>query len=242
MAEYSNVAEIWIVSNLPPPVHGVAAFNAALLGELAARGIDCRTFSIGTRRDLRDVARVGVTKTVADAAAILRLGVALAHARIADRMPAAIYITPCQGGAGVLRDLAITLVARGLGGRLVAHVHGCAWLAIRDRGGWQAQVMEAALRACDRTICLGPTFAGKLRTATGVACVGINNGVLSSQRDPDDVRAPEPGTRIELLFLSNLYRAKGLWIAAGAVRALARRGIATVLWTCITTSDVVFIS
>lgn len=222
----SYVAEIWIVSNLPPPVHGVAAFNAALLGELARRGIDCRTFSVGTRGDLRDVARVGVAKTAGDAAAIARLGVALARARITGRMPAAIYMTPCQGGAGVLRDLAIAGVARGFGGRLIAHVHGCAWLAIRDRGGWQARVMEAALRACDRTICLGPTFAAKLGAATGVGCVGINNGVRSSRRDPEDVRAPGPGARIELLFLSNLYRAKGLWIAAEAVRALRRRGIA----------------
>jgi glycosyltransferase involved in cell wall biosynthesis len=218
------VGEIWIVSNFPPPVHGVAAFNAALVDELASREIECRTFSIGTRGALRDVARVGASKTIADAAAILKLGVALARARVAGRMPAAIYFTPCQGGAGVLRDLAIARVARGFGARLVAHIHGCAWLAIWERGGWQAQVMEAALRACDRTLCLGPTFAAKLSAATGVACVGINNGVVSSRRDPDDVRAPQPQTRIELLFLSNLYRAKGLWIAAEAVRVLTRRG------------------
>ena len=220
-----SVAEIWLVSNLPPPVHGVAAFNAALLGELANRGIGCRVFSIGTRNDLRQVARIGATKTIADAAAILRLGVALARARVAGRMPAAVYFTPCQGGAGVLRDLSIAGVARSLGGRLVAHVHGCAWLAVRDRGGWQAQVMEAALRACERTICLGPTFAAKLRSATGVACVAINNGVAPSRRDPDEICAPAQGARIELLFLSNLYRAKGLWIAAEAARVLSRRGV-----------------
>jgi glycosyltransferase involved in cell wall biosynthesis len=220
------VAEIWIVSNFPPPVHGVAAFNAALLGELAGRGIECRTFSIGTRGDLRNIARVGASKTIGDAAAIVRLGVALARARVAGRMPAAIYFTPCQGGAGVLRDLAIARVVRGFGGRLVAHIHGCAWLAIWERGGWQAQVMEAALRACDRALCLGPTFAAKLGAATGVACIGVNNGVASSRRDPDDIHPPGPRTRIELLFLSNLYRAKGLWIAAEAVRALMRRGFA----------------
>lgn len=226
MAEFSYVAEIWIVSNFPPPVHGVAAFNAALLDELASRGIECRTFSVGTRSDLRDVARVGVAKTIADAATVGRLGAALARARLTGRLPAAIYFTPCQGGAGVLRDLAVARVARGLGARLVAHVHGCAWLAIWERGGWQAQVMEAALRTCDRAICLGPRFATRLGAATGVGCVGINNGVVTTRRDPDDLRAPEPGARIELLFLSNLYRAKGLWIAAEAVRAVTRQGIA----------------
>jgi glycosyltransferase involved in cell wall biosynthesis len=220
------VAEIWIVSNFPPPVHGVAAFNAALVDELTRRGIAHRTFTIGTRGPLRDVARLGAAKIWADAAAILGLGVALARARATGRMPAAIYFTPCQGGAGVLRDVAIAGATRGFGGRLVAHVHGCAWLAIWRRGGWHARAMEAALRACDRTLCLGPTFASKLSAATGFPCRGINNGVPPSRRAPGDLRAPAPGTPIELVFLSNLYRAKGLWIAAEATRALARRGLA----------------
>src|ERR1700750_2589780 len=97
-AEHWCVAEIWIVSNFPPPVHGVAAFNAALTDELARRGIGYRTFPIGTRGALREVAQVGVGKTIADAGVIVRLGVALARARVAGRMPAAIYFTPCQGG------------------------------------------------------------------------------------------------------------------------------------------------
>jgi glycosyltransferase involved in cell wall biosynthesis len=223
-SKISDVAEIWIVSNFPPPVHGVAAFNAALIDELSRRGIAHRTFSIGTRGALRDVARPGVTKTINDAAVILRLGVALARARAAGRMPAAIYFTPCQGGAGVLRDVAVACAARGFGGRLVAHIHGCAWLARWQHGGWQARAMEAALRACDRALCLGPTFAAKLHAATGLPCLGINNGVAAVARAPD-LRAPAPGARIELLFLSNLYRAKGLWIAAAAVRALTRRGL-----------------
>lgn len=219
------MAEIWIVSNFPPPVHGVAAFNAALIDELTRRGIDHRSFSIGTRGELRDVSRLGVSKIFADGATMFRLGVALARARAAGRMPAAIYFTPCQGGAGVLRDLAIAYTARGFGGRLVAHIHGCAWLAIWQRGGWHARAMAAALRACDQTICLGSTFAAKLAASTGLACIGINNGVAPSRRAADDIRAPAPGARIELLFLSNLYRAKGLWVAAGAARALARQRV-----------------
>lgn len=222
----SYVPAIWIVSNFPPPVHGVAAFNAALIEELARRGIDHRTFPIGTRGELRDVARPGVRKTLMDAAAVLWLGAALARARATGVMPAAIYFTPCQGGAGVLRDLAIACTASAFGARLVAHVHGCAWLARWQRGGWQARAMHAALRACDRVLCLGPTFAARLSTATGLRCIGINNGVVCSRRAVDIPPAPRPGTRIELLFLSNLYRAKGLWIAAGATRALARRGLA----------------
>lgn len=214
------------MSNFPPPVHGVAAFNAALAEELTRRGIAYRAFAIGTRGDLRKVSRPGVAKTIGDAGAILRLGAALARARVTGAMPAAIYFTPCQGGAGVLRDLAIACTARGFGGRLIAHLHGCAWLAIWRRGGWHAHVMEAALRACDRTLCLGATFAARMTAATGVPCEGINNGVTPSRRAASELRAPTPGGRLELLFLSNLYRAKGLWIAAEATRALARRHVA----------------
>lgn len=210
------------MSNFPPPVHGVAAFNAALIDELGRRGISHRAFAIGTRGELRDVAVPSVAKTLGDAVTVMQLGLALARARVTGRMPAAIYFTPCQGGAGVLRDVAVACTARGFGGRLVAHLHGCAWLAIRERGGWQARAMELALRACDRTLALGPSYAARLRRATGLACTGINNGVAPAPRTP--IGAPR--ARVELLFLSNLYRRKGLWIAAEAARVLAGQGVA----------------
>jgi glycosyltransferase involved in cell wall biosynthesis len=215
--------EVWTVSNMAPPMHGVAAFNAMLVDELERRGIRHRMFRIGTRGDLQQIARIRIGKAATDAATIARLGWAgLGRSRDGEQRPV-LYFTPCQGGSAVLRDLVVTRLGRALGLPIVAHLHGCAWLEVRARGGWQAHAMLDVLAACDRVICLGPSFATRMIAATNAACVGINNGVPSP---PQVARRPVPrrDRPIELLHLSNLGRRKGLWQVAGALRALLRRG------------------
>ncbi len=211
--------ELWIVSNVPPPVHGVSAFNAALLRRLEQRGVPARLFRVGTRGALTDVERVSAGKLAADAGTVARL--ALAAARRGATRPV-IYFTPSQGGAAVLRDVAVARVARLAGIPLVAHVHGCGWLDARARGGWQAPLMLDALRGCATVICLGESYARRMRDATGLRCVGVNNGVAA----PVGVGVKVVSAKVELLYLSNLIRSKGLWTAALALRELRARGVA----------------
>jgi len=69
-------------------------------------------------------------------------------------------------------------------------------------------MMRDVLAQCRAVICLGPTYAKAMREATGLPCVGINNGV----RVRDDVTskaAPSKTQRVELLYLSNLIKLKG---------------------------------
>ncbi len=213
--------EIWIVSNVPPPVHGVAAFNAALRDWLARRGVVSRVFRVGTRGALTEIQRVNARKLVADAGALARLAVAGARRRT---LPPVVYFTPSQAGTAVMRDAAVAGIARASGAPLVAHIHGCAWLDGWEQGGWQGRFMFDALRGCARIICLGETYARRMASATGLPCVGVNNGALAPTTGKTR-SAPGQGERIELLHLSNLKRSKGLWTAARAVRELQARGL-----------------
>lgn len=211
--------EVWIVSNAPPPVHGVSAFNAALRVRLDERGVPQRLFRVGTRGAFTGVERMSGPKLVRDAGALAALTLACA------REPAArsvIYFTPSQGGMAVLRDAAVARIARASRRRLVAHIHGCAWLTTWERGGWQARLMLDSLRACARIICLGETYARRMADATGLPCVGVNNGVVAPAITQTRA-APRPGECIELLYLSNFVRSKGLWTAAQGLRELRAR-------------------
>jgi len=107
---------------------------------------------------------------------------------------------------------------------LVAHIHGCAWLNVWRSGGWDVPIMHNVLEQCQAVICLGPTYAQAMHGATGFPCVGVNNGVKVQQavtaRTP-----PLREDRVELLYLSNLIKSKGLWQAAQSVGELERRGL-----------------
>jgi glycosyltransferase involved in cell wall biosynthesis len=213
--------EIWIVSSVPPPVHGVSAFNATLRDWLDKRGVASRMFRVGTRGPLTELERFSVRKLVGDAGTLARL--AFAGARRGNGRPV-VYFTPSQAGTAVMRDAAVASIARASGTALVAHIHGCMWLDSWERGGWQARMMFDALRGCARIICLGESFARRMAAATGLPCVGVNNGVLApiteQRRSP-----PRQGEPIKLLYLSNLKRSKGLWTAARALRELLASGL-----------------
>jgi len=213
--------EIWIVSNVPPPVHGVSAFNAVLRDQLRNRGVTSRIFRVGTRGALTELERMNARKLVCDAGTLARLALAEVRRKAPDHM---IYFTPSQGGTAVLRDAMVARIARVSGTPLVGHIHGCAWLHNWERGGWRGKAMLDALRGCARIICLGTTYAQRMATATGLPCVGVNNGVIAPVDEP--VTAVwRPGERIELLYLSSLSKSKGLWIAARALRELRGRGL-----------------
>lgn len=211
--------EIWIVSNLPPPVHGVSMFNAALCDRLSRDQIPFRVFPIGARGQLTGVEAFGARKLVADTVQLADL---LATS-LRRRCSPVIYFTPSQRGLAVMRDAGVSRIARAAGIPLIGHIHGCAWLDEWQRGGWTSRVMLELLRPCEAVICLGETYARRMREATGLPCIGINNGV-DAPRDRATKRLPPFGERIELLYLSNLIKSKGLWTAAVAALELHAAG------------------
>lgn len=215
---------VWLVSNLPPPVHGVSAFNAALLRHATRAGVDVRTVRVGTRGGIGGVQRPGFAKGIADALAIARLGSRLA-ARVRGRRRDVIYFTPSQAGGAIARDLALARGAAAVRVPLVAHLHGCAWIDAVRRGGPAARAMHHVLARCEAVICLGAAYARELGTYVDVPCVGIDNGVeLAPASVPR--AAPSATDQLELVHLSTLARAKGLFTAALALRRLVDGGVA----------------
>jgi glycosyltransferase involved in cell wall biosynthesis len=211
---------VWIVGNLPPPVHGPALYTKQLVEALGARGITVRVFRVGARGALEDVERPSMRKVALDLLALLSLAWAGVGRHLSGSSPVVLYLTPSQGGMAVMRDRLVVALAAGLGLPVLAHVHGCGWLHAAARDDRSARLLTGTLRRCSTTIWLGPTYAAAA-AETGLPSVGLNNAV-EPQPAPT---APAPATlRLELLYVSNLMRSKGLWIAAEAAMLLSLTG------------------
>jgi glycosyltransferase involved in cell wall biosynthesis len=213
--------EVWVVANFPPPVHGVSEFNRVLCQRFETEGIPYRKYPIGSRGLLADVGRATATKAARDLGVIVKVAGDALLVPASSRDARVVYFTASQTGAVIARDRALAAVCHRLGVPLVAHIHGCAWIDTWRKGGLRARAMIETLRACTRVICLGPSYAADLEQVTGVRTVGINNGVVDLS-----VRAASPhgADRLELLFLSNLMREKGLWVAARAAERIYAGG------------------
>jgi glycosyltransferase involved in cell wall biosynthesis len=218
--------ELWIVSNLPPPVHGVSLFNEALLEEIRRRRIDVRFLRVGSSHG-RGVGHFDVWKMLRDAIALWRL-VLGALTGAAKGRPRILYFTPSQWGPAIMRDVAVSTIGRLLFDRVVAHIHGCGWLLYQERGGILSKSMRYSLERCDKVICLGPTFTNAMRKATGLDCIAVNNGVRGFA-SVGAKRAPDTTNPVRLLFLGNFIPSKGLWAAAEATEYLRKAGMPVIL-------------
>jgi len=220
--------KIWVVSNLPPPIHGVSVFNTLLLRELDRHGIAFRFFRVGSKDHAARLGFFEPRKMFRDAWTVARFFVESLMARLRSAEPQILYFTPSQSGPCIYRDALISAIGRWHLNRVVGHIHGCGWLALQSLGGIEAAVMERALRKCDAVICLGETFAARMRRATRLHCVAINTGT-PPMPDALPKRLPLSGQNISLLFLSNFMASKGLLAAAEATRILRGRGNRVVL-------------
>jgi hypothetical protein len=65
--------EVWIVSNFPPPVHGVSAFNQEFCLALKRKNIRLRIFPIGTSGNFSQVETFAFSKVIGDSISLLKL-------------------------------------------------------------------------------------------------------------------------------------------------------------------------
>ena len=213
--------EIWLVSNLAPPVHGVSMFNAALLEELERRGEPVRVFRIGSSR-ARSIGRFSIVKALRDGRLIARLLVAALWRKLRGGGSTVLYFTPSQGGPAVFRDAVVATIGRVCFDRVIGHVHGCSWLGRYRGGGLTARAMKHALVSCDQVICLGDRFTRAMREATGIDCVSVDNGAPAMRGEARCL--PSDGAPLTLLYLGSFILSKGLWAAAEAAVLLHGRG------------------
>lgn len=216
--------EVVIFSNLPPPVHGVSIYNQTLLSEFDSLGVAYSFIRVGARDRINSLGGWSMGKAWADIQALWSLALRPVARTHANPRRTIFYFTPAQGGPAVLRDFAAAGIARRKGYDVIAHLHGCGWLAAQGLNVRFARTMRRVLNRCDVLICLGVTYAKLMQANLEIPCFGVNNGTPDPGMSTP-VPPPSPNGPIRLLFLSNLHRSKGVWIAAEAVRILRSSGV-----------------
>jgi glycosyltransferase involved in cell wall biosynthesis len=232
----SQHLDLWVVSSHPPPIHGVSVFTQLLLEHFTRFGIDYRFFRVGSNDKLRYLGAWSLSSSLRDTPALCRLAIAAIRRRLGAKPRPVVYFTPSAVGFGIARDAVVVALARVAGARIVAHAHGFGWINEQNIPRVFSHFRKHVISRCHTLICLGPTHAELMRDAYGASCVSINNGTPSVGNCTSRPSLSRDAC-IELLFLSNLLRSKGLWAAATAARLLRDAGFVVRLrcagaWAC----------
>ena len=201
------------VGAFPPPVHGMAAVNAAVRDHLVAAGGNARVIDVSANSLDRSLARrFERLPKIVRAVLILLLG--------RHRPGDALYMS-LSGGLGQLYEVVLVLCARLRGLRPYLHHHSFAYLESLNPLTWL--LVRAGGRSAVH-IALSGCMAGRLRHLYGVGrVVPISNSLFLTR--PQAVDGPHRAGLGTLGFMSNLSPEKGLFAFLSLIADVERSGL-----------------
>lgn len=199
---------------LPPPMHGAARMNQHAIEALSTQ-FDVRVLEMNFTRSLGDLEKPSLRKLMRAFWLMLRLVGALPRAK-------ALYICFAPTGGAYIRDSLYVLIAKLFRVPAVLHLHGRGLPAMRQSK--LALAFQKAVFANQSVILLGESLRSEI---SGLACHAtiIPNCLdLASFAEPPrgGWRPSEP---VKLLWLSNLFRAKGIETLIAACQTIRERGL-----------------
>lgn len=201
----SSLPRVLLVSPLPPPYGGIARWTQTMVETPADQlGVEIDVIDIAHKTQRTDETPT-VQRLASGAGQILRTGRALAaKVRKHDR-PACIHVNS-SGSFGLVRDIAVLLVARILGVRAVLHLRfGRAPDLLTTRCG-ETAMLRIAIRLASATVALdGPTHRAVAREV-GSSRARLIPNFIHVERYEGSPTAREP----RVLFLGSVAQSKGI--------------------------------
>ncbi|MBX2831342.1 MAG: glycosyltransferase family 4 protein [Rhodospirillales bacterium] len=206
-------AKIIAMVQLPPPMHGAAKMNQHAIDALS-QDFDLHLIEMRFARDLSDIARVSLRKCAIAIWLLLRLIWALPGSR-------AFYICFAPTGGAYYRDCLYVLIAKMFRVPTILHIHGRGLPTMRP-SGW-ATWFQNRVFAKQTVILLGETLRPEVSNLTCDIAVIPNclDDTAFSNAPTDDWHPQKP---VQILWLSNLFRAKGIETLIAACALLRDQG------------------
>ncbi|CAM3464332.1 glycosyltransferase family 4 protein [Thalassospira profundimaris] len=201
--------------HLPPPMHGAAQMNRIAIDALA-KDFDLHVIEMRFARTLSEVNRFSLRKIGLAVCLLLRLIRALPRVK-------ALYICFAPSGFAYYRDCLYVLLAKLFHVHSILHLHGRGLPEMR-RSKWSELLQKTVFKG-QTVILLGESLRTEIE---GLDC---KSAIISNCLDDSAFIGPAtkqwvPHDPIRLLWLSNLFRAKGIETLLAACEILRAQGVA----------------
>ncbi|ENN6813448.1 glycosyltransferase [Vibrio fluvialis] len=209
--------KILMIGPFPEPIHGMSLSNEIIYSNISlCRYIDVYKFDITLSRRLKSKSAQGKLKLVPLIASLynfVRMILFLLYHR-----KSICYFTPPQSAYGYLRLVPGMLLSKIFGSRLIVHMHGAKFISYLERSHKLVRkVILWSLKYVDDFIVLGDSLKdshSKIISANKIRV--CENGVL----DPEYKGNKINDEKVNVLFLSNLMKDKGIFEFLDAVEKL----------------------
>lgn len=210
-----NRNRVLFILHLPPPVHGAAMMGKYIHdSKLINEYINANYINLTLAKDMQDIGKGGLRK-------LCDFIKQLAHIRseVKRLKPDLCYVTPNAKGGAFYKDFIVVMMLKGLGQKVVAHYHNKGVATRQDKilDNFLYKRFFKNLKVILLAEELYPDVCKYVKKEDVYICP---NGI--PMQDDKPARMAHDGFNI--LFLSNMMVAKGVWDLVDACKILKEKG------------------
>jgi len=210
--------KILFILHLPPPIHGVSVMNQVIYDSALINGsFDCDFINLATAGKIENLQKHAFSKYFPALKMISRVLFKLLTRRYDE-----VYVTPFPYGFAFIKDSVTLLLIRLFGVKPILHLHTYGFKKAAGRSGLRKKYYRFVFKNVD-VICLSKLLIEDIEGLYKGAVSILPNGIR--QVNFENTYQLHNGP-VQLLFLSNLIKGKGILLLIDAAAILKEQGYA----------------
>ena len=201
---------------LPPPVHGVSVMNKLIHDSaLINSELRCDYVNLATARDIHDLQKHGWRKYFRTLAIAFKV-----FAKLATRRYDYVYITIFPWGFGFIKDSVMVLLTRLFRQKVLLHLHTYGFKRESGKSALRKWYYRLVFKKA-QVICLSDLLVEDVETFYKGPVYILPNGIPQVNFENTYMANQQP---LQLLYLSNLIKGKGILLIMDALALLKQKG------------------
>lgn len=199
----SKKRRVLIIGQLPPPWHGVSAINSWILeSKLLSKSFDFYPINLTTATSISDIGKQSFQKYIHFSKTIFLTIYGMVRLK-----PSICYITLNPTGSAFFKDSIILFILKIFRKPIIVHFHGKGitdW--VKSKSNWVKKYYQKVMKKT-HLIVLGDSLISDVEIVYKQIPFVVPNGIPLIDNQP--IKSLEH-SKLEILFLSNLMKAKGI--------------------------------
>lgn len=210
-----NKFRILFILHLPPPIHGAAMMGKYIHdSDIINNSFDCHYINLTLAKDMHDIGKGGFKKLFSYLKLLYHI-----HKEVKEIAPDLCYVTPNAKGGAFYKDFIVVMMLKALKQKVVIHYHNKGVATKQDN--FLDNILYKLFFKNLKVILLAEELYSDIQKYVRKKDIYIcPNGIPEQKNNINKTSHKE----FNILFLSNMMQAKGVWDLIRACKLLKEKG------------------